>query len=187
MTLVPAGVSSGYRASSREKTRDPQRPRRQNAPWNNFYTSASPQAHHNEQRGIDSWSNDRDRHSNSIITTFTIKSALNILYLHFRPGLGLSVRTFVLMCCITEQRTIRIENNHANTQINDKSINFKCGEINCTHTVFDCWNMNGYHKEILHRRARFPIVYNTLKYRTNTKIRRYLYGIHSLTDALTET
>lgn len=97
----------------------------QNAPWNNFYTSASPRAHHNEQRGIDSWSNDRDRHSNSIITTFTIKSTLNILYLHFRPGLGLSSRTFVLMCCITEQRTIRIENNHANTQINDKSINFK--------------------------------------------------------------
>lgn len=42
-----------------------------------------------KQRGIDSRSNDRDRHSNSIITTFTIKRALNILYLHFRPGLGL--------------------------------------------------------------------------------------------------
>jgi len=83
-----------------------------------------------EQRGIDSRSNEHDRHSNSIITTITIKISLNELYLHFRPGLGLSVLTFMLMCRITAQRTISESKNiHANTQIDDKSINF---EINCT-------------------------------------------------------
>lgn len=39
---------------------------------------------------VDSRSNKRDRHSNSIITTFTIAAALNILYRHLGPGLGLS-------------------------------------------------------------------------------------------------
>lgn len=54
-------------------------------------------------KGTDSPSNHRDRHSNAIITTFTICGALNILYLYSRPGLGLSLHTFVVMCCITEQ------------------------------------------------------------------------------------
>lgn len=45
---VPAGVSSGYGASSREKTRAPRRWRNAKMPpWNNFYTSASPWAHRN--------------------------------------------------------------------------------------------------------------------------------------------
>lgn len=61
--------------------------------------------------------------------------AVDILYLHFRPGLGLSALTFVLMCCITEQKTIRIENSRANAQINGKSINFKRGEINCANST----------------------------------------------------
>lgn len=117
-------------------------------PWNNFYTAASPPAHGDEQRGIDSWSNERDRHSNSIITTLTIESALNILYLHFGPGLGLSSRTLALMCRITAQRTIRIENKRASAQMNDKSINFQRGKM----PAALCWVADC--KEIL--RKNFP-------------------------------
>lgn len=76
------------------------------------------------------------------------------MYLYFRPGLGLSVSTFVMMCRIKAQRTIRIENNHANTQINDKSINFKYGNPNGTNnTAFGRCDVNG---AVLRRDAKFP-------------------------------
>lgn len=157
-------------------------------PWNNFYTAASPPAHGDEQRGIDSWSNERDRHSNSIITTLTIESALNILYLHFGPGLGLSSRTLSLMCRITEQRTIRIENKRASAQMNDKSINFQRGKM----PAALCWVADC--KEILRKnfpREKPPPYPHLPKYnsyaKTQERGKKKNGGVSVRTDALTET
>lgn len=99
--------------------------------------------------GSNSWSNDRDRHSNSIITTFTIRSTQNTLYLYFRPRLALSLRTFVVMCCITKQRTIRIINSCGNTWLKDKSINSKPGNIGDENNIMLGRCRANHYKELL--------------------------------------
>lgn len=53
------------------------------------------------------------------------------------------------MCCIIKQRTIRIKNSREHTEMNDKSINFKPGNISYANRIMlgRC-KENGYYKEI---------------------------------------